>query len=239
MCSSDLWIKPHRLIRFSHHALLSVRLTLLFLFSPPAVQESAPAEAGDAGKDTQSGGSGESGSAAEAPGSSSETGDAGDSGDPSDPGEGDSGMAVAVEGEGETEAEGSQAGGSGGGSGPGGGGGEGGGGGGSSSSSSGQKQSCWRVGLKVAWDIHTPGLALPLQSGDCYYMMGNANTCKHVCLTHCTLCTHIQHTPAHSTQSRATTCNLWLSHTHACSTSILHTVHSHTVYLHTNTLSFI
>ncbi|KAJ8281007.1 hypothetical protein GJAV_G00062260, partial [Gymnothorax javanicus] len=28
----------------------------------------------------------------------------------------------------------------------------------------------WRVGLKVAWDIHTPGLALPLQSGDCYYM---------------------------------------------------------------------
>lgn len=33
-------------------------------------------------------------------------------------------------------------------------------------------KTCWRVGLKVAWDIHTPGLALPLQSGDCYYMTG-------------------------------------------------------------------
>ncbi|KAG7252622.1 hypothetical protein CRUP_021458, partial [Coryphaenoides rupestris] len=30
--------------------------------------------------------------------------------------------------------------------------------------------SCWRIGLKVAWDIYTPGLTLPLQSGDCYYM---------------------------------------------------------------------
>ncbi|XP_069037356.1 alpha-ketoglutarate-dependent dioxygenase FTO isoform X2 [Lepisosteus oculatus] len=32
----------------------------------------------------------------------------------------------------------------------------------------------WRVGLKVAWDIDTPGLVLPLQSGDCYYMLGIA-----------------------------------------------------------------
>ncbi|KAJ3593892.1 hypothetical protein NHX12_006225 [Muraenolepis orangiensis] len=30
--------------------------------------------------------------------------------------------------------------------------------------------SSWRIGLKVAWDIYTPGLTLPLQSGDCYYM---------------------------------------------------------------------
>lgn len=30
----------------------------------------------------------------------------------------------------------------------------------------------WRIGLKVAWDIHTPGLMLPLESGDCYYMRG-------------------------------------------------------------------
>jgi len=35
-----------------------------------------------------------------------------------------------------------------------------------------KEKACWRVGLKVAWDIHTPGLALPLQSGDCYYMTG-------------------------------------------------------------------
>lgn len=35
-----------------------------------------------------------------------------------------------------------------------------------------KEKPCWRVGLKVAWDIHTPGLALPLQSGDCYYMTG-------------------------------------------------------------------
>lgn len=35
-----------------------------------------------------------------------------------------------------------------------------------------KENTCWRVGLKVAWDIHTPGLALPLQSGDCYYMTG-------------------------------------------------------------------
>ncbi|MBN3299333.1 FTO dioxygenase, partial [Amia calva] len=29
----------------------------------------------------------------------------------------------------------------------------------------------WAVGLKVAWDIHTPGLMVPLGSGDCYYML--------------------------------------------------------------------
>lgn len=30
----------------------------------------------------------------------------------------------------------------------------------------------WRLGLKVAWDINTPGLAVPLQTGDCYYLRG-------------------------------------------------------------------
>lgn len=34
------------------------------------------------------------------------------------------------------------------------------------------EKACWRIGLKVAWDIHTPGLMLPLESGDCYYMRG-------------------------------------------------------------------
>ncbi|XP_061102212.1 alpha-ketoglutarate-dependent dioxygenase FTO [Conger conger] len=41
---------------------------------------------------------------------------------------------------------------------------------------------CWRVGLKVAWDIHTPGLALPLQSGDCYYMRDDLNRTHQHCV---------------------------------------------------------
>ncbi|KAI5626184.1 alpha-ketoglutarate-dependent dioxygenase FTO isoform X2 [Silurus asotus] len=41
---------------------------------------------------------------------------------------------------------------------------------------------CWRVGLKVAWDIHTPGLALPLQSGDCYYMTDDLNRTHQHCV---------------------------------------------------------
>ncbi|XP_064191890.1 alpha-ketoglutarate-dependent dioxygenase FTO [Anguilla rostrata] len=40
----------------------------------------------------------------------------------------------------------------------------------------------WRVGLKVAWDIHTPGLALPLQSGDCYYMRDDLNRTHQHCV---------------------------------------------------------
>lgn len=54
---------------------------------------------------------------------------------------------------------------------------------------------CWRVGLKVAWDIHTPGLALPLQSGDCYYMTGTQShssvsrnsRLKYMCKEDCTV----------------------------------------------------
>ncbi|XP_048119627.1 alpha-ketoglutarate-dependent dioxygenase FTO [Alosa alosa] len=102
-----------------------------------SARESEAAEAGDAGKDTQSGGSAESCSA-EAPGSSSETGDS----------QADSVSQV----------------------------GDGAGGGG------GKKQACWRVGLKVAWDIHTPGLALPLQSGDCYYMTDDLNRTHQHCV---------------------------------------------------------
>lgn len=47
----------------------------------------------------------------------------------------------------------------------------------SSEGGSGDK-ACWRIGLKVAWDIHTPGLMLPLESGDCYYMRGTEHSPK-------------------------------------------------------------
>ncbi|XP_062326944.1 alpha-ketoglutarate-dependent dioxygenase FTO [Osmerus eperlanus] len=47
--------------------------------------------------------------------------------------------------------------------------------------SSGEK-GCWRIGLKVAWDIHTPGLTLPLQSGDCYYMRDDLNRSHQHCV---------------------------------------------------------
>ncbi|KAM6980567.1 alpha-ketoglutarate-dependent dioxygenase FTO [Aplochiton taeniatus] len=40
----------------------------------------------------------------------------------------------------------------------------------------------WRIGLKVAWDIHTPGLTLPLQSGDCYYMRDDLNRTHQHCV---------------------------------------------------------
>ncbi|XP_018594481.1 alpha-ketoglutarate-dependent dioxygenase FTO [Scleropages formosus] len=40
----------------------------------------------------------------------------------------------------------------------------------------------WRVGLKVAWDINTPGLVLPLQSGDCYYMRDDLNRTHQHCV---------------------------------------------------------
>ncbi|XP_056317757.1 alpha-ketoglutarate-dependent dioxygenase FTO isoform X2 [Danio aesculapii] len=45
-----------------------------------------------------------------------------------------------------------------------------------------KEKMCWRVGLKVAWDIHTPGLALPLQSGDCYYMTDDLNRTHQHCV---------------------------------------------------------
>uniref|UniRef100_A0A673HSJ5 Alpha-ketoglutarate-dependent dioxygenase FTO n=1 Tax=Sinocyclocheilus rhinocerous TaxID=307959 RepID=A0A673HSJ5_9TELE len=58
-----------------------------------------------------------------------------------------------------------------------------------------KEKACWRVGLKVAWDIHTPGLALPLQSGDCYYMTGTQShssvsrnsRLKYMCKEDCTV----------------------------------------------------
>ncbi|KAF6731027.1 Alpha-ketoglutarate-dependent dioxygenase FTO [Oryzias melastigma] len=44
------------------------------------------------------------------------------------------------------------------------------------------EKTCWRIGLKVAWDIHTPGLMLPLESGDCYYMRDNLNSTHQHCV---------------------------------------------------------
>lgn len=37
----------------------------------------------------------------------------------------------------------------------------------------GRDPAVWHVGLKVAWDIETPGLAVPLHQGDIYLMLGN------------------------------------------------------------------
>ncbi|KAL1007453.1 hypothetical protein UPYG_G00086970 [Umbra pygmaea] len=45
-----------------------------------------------------------------------------------------------------------------------------------------EEKNCWRIGLKVAWDIHTPGLTLPLQSGDCYYMRDDLNRTHQHCV---------------------------------------------------------
>uniref|UniRef100_A0A8C6T2B1 Alpha-ketoglutarate-dependent dioxygenase FTO n=1 Tax=Neogobius melanostomus TaxID=47308 RepID=A0A8C6T2B1_9GOBI len=44
------------------------------------------------------------------------------------------------------------------------------------------ERSYWRIGLKVAWDIHTPGLMLPLESGDCYYMRDDLNSTHQHCV---------------------------------------------------------
>ncbi|XP_035007046.2 alpha-ketoglutarate-dependent dioxygenase FTO isoform X2 [Hippoglossus stenolepis] len=53
---------------------------------------------------------------------------------------------------------------------------------GESSEGSSDEKASWRIGLKVAWDIHTPGLALPLESGDCYYMRDDLNSTHQHCV---------------------------------------------------------
>ncbi|XP_068614486.1 alpha-ketoglutarate-dependent dioxygenase FTO-like [Brachionichthys hirsutus] len=53
---------------------------------------------------------------------------------------------------------------------------------GESSEGSSSEKACWRIGLKVAWDIHTPGLMLPLESGDCYYMREDLNSTHQHCV---------------------------------------------------------
>ncbi|XP_041445282.1 alpha-ketoglutarate-dependent dioxygenase FTO isoform X1 [Xenopus laevis] len=40
----------------------------------------------------------------------------------------------------------------------------------------------WHVGLKIAWDIETPGLLMPLSSGDCYLMLDDLNKTHQHCV---------------------------------------------------------
>ncbi|KAM8776555.1 alpha-ketoglutarate-dependent dioxygenase FTO isoform 2-T2 [Rhynchonycteris naso] len=40
----------------------------------------------------------------------------------------------------------------------------------------------WHVGFKISWDIETPGLAIPLQQGDCYFMLDDLNATHQHCV---------------------------------------------------------
>ncbi|XP_053126944.1 alpha-ketoglutarate-dependent dioxygenase FTO isoform X2 [Hemicordylus capensis] len=46
----------------------------------------------------------------------------------------------------------------------------------------GRDPAVWHVGLKVAWDIKTPGLAIPLRQGDCYFMLDDLNMTHQHCV---------------------------------------------------------
>ncbi|XP_038610153.1 alpha-ketoglutarate-dependent dioxygenase FTO [Tachyglossus aculeatus] len=46
----------------------------------------------------------------------------------------------------------------------------------------GRDRATWHVGLKIAWDIDTPGLALPLHQGDCYFMLDDLNMTHQHCV---------------------------------------------------------
>lgn len=46
----------------------------------------------------------------------------------------------------------------------------------------GRDPTLWHVGLKIAWDIETPGLALPLHPGDCYFMLDDLNMTHQHCV---------------------------------------------------------
>uniref|UniRef100_A0A8C5ST85 Alpha-ketoglutarate-dependent dioxygenase FTO n=1 Tax=Laticauda laticaudata TaxID=8630 RepID=A0A8C5ST85_LATLA len=49
-------------------------------------------------------------------------------------------------------------------------------------SAAGRDPDVWHVGLKVAWDIETPGLAIPLHQGDCYFMLDDLNMTHQLCV---------------------------------------------------------
>uniref|UniRef100_A0A670YPN4 Alpha-ketoglutarate-dependent dioxygenase FTO n=1 Tax=Pseudonaja textilis TaxID=8673 RepID=A0A670YPN4_PSETE len=49
-------------------------------------------------------------------------------------------------------------------------------------SAAGRDPDVWHVGLKVAWDIETPGLAIPLHRGDCYFMLDDLNMTHQHCV---------------------------------------------------------
>ncbi|XP_024781683.1 alpha-ketoglutarate-dependent dioxygenase FTO isoform X1 [Pan paniscus] len=40
----------------------------------------------------------------------------------------------------------------------------------------------WHVGFKISWDIETPGLAIPLHQGDCYFMLDDLNATHQHCV---------------------------------------------------------
>ncbi|XP_069495686.1 alpha-ketoglutarate-dependent dioxygenase FTO [Ambystoma mexicanum] len=46
----------------------------------------------------------------------------------------------------------------------------------------GRDPAIWHVGLKIAWDIETPGLAVPLYPGDCYFMLDDLNATHQHCV---------------------------------------------------------
>ncbi|KAL1785034.1 alpha-ketoglutarate-dependent dioxygenase FTO [Sigmodon hispidus] len=50
------------------------------------------------------------------------------------------------------------------------------------SSIEGRDPDTWHVGFKISWDIETPGLAIPLQQGDCYFMLDDLNATHQHCV---------------------------------------------------------
>ncbi|XP_072374366.1 alpha-ketoglutarate-dependent dioxygenase FTO isoform X2 [Scyliorhinus torazame] len=52
----------------------------------------------------------------------------------------------------------------------------------SNTSTKGRDPAVWHVGLKIAWDIATPGLAFPLDPGDCYFMLDDLNMTHQHCV---------------------------------------------------------
>ena len=40
----------------------------------------------------------------------------------------------------------------------------------------------WKIGLKVAWDVVTPGVAVEVEGGDSYFMLGDCNTVNQHCV---------------------------------------------------------
>ncbi|XP_049642031.1 alpha-ketoglutarate-dependent dioxygenase FTO isoform X2 [Suncus etruscus] len=40
----------------------------------------------------------------------------------------------------------------------------------------------WHAGFKISWDIETPGLAIPLYPGDCYFMLDDLNATHQHCV---------------------------------------------------------
>nr|XP_033799187.1 alpha-ketoglutarate-dependent dioxygenase FTO isoform X2 [Geotrypetes seraphini] len=46
----------------------------------------------------------------------------------------------------------------------------------------GRDPAIWHIGLKIAWDIKTPGLSVPLYPGDCYFMLDDLNMTHQHCV---------------------------------------------------------